>query len=63
MTGKQMKKISSMRNKLLIVFGTLIFTGGFMLGFLGMHTAHKAVKGKVEIHLKDKAADTAEIIQ
>ncbi|UTC74292.1 Cache 3/Cache 2 fusion domain-containing protein [Treponema sp. OMZ 792] len=57
-----MKKRFSMRNKLLIIFGTLIFAAGFTLGVLGVRTARKTVTEKVEIHLKDKAADTAEII-
>ena len=51
-----------MRNKLLIIVGALIFTAGFTLAVLGVRTARKAVTEKVVLHLKDKAADTAEII-
>ena len=57
-----MKKRFSMRNKLLIIVGALIFIAGFTLGVLGVRTARKTVTEKVEVHLKDKAADTAEII-
>lgn len=52
----------SIKNKLLIVFGLLIFVVGFTLGVLGIQVARRAVTEKVETHLKDKAADTAEII-
>ena len=57
-----MKKRFSMRNKLLIIVGALIFTAGFTLAVLGVRTARKAVTEKVVLHLKDKATDTAEII-
>ena len=57
-----MKKRGSIRNKLLIIVGALIFTAGFTLGVLGVRTARKTVSEKVVIHLKDKATDTAEII-
>ena len=57
-----MKKRGSIRNKLLIIVGALIFTAGFTLGGLGVRTARKTVSEKVVIHLKDKATDTAEII-
>lgn len=51
-----------MRNKLLLIFGALIVAVGFTLAFLGVSIARKAVTEKVEIHLKDKAEDTAAII-
>lgn len=51
-----------MRNKLLIVFGSLTFAVGFILALVGVRTARKAVTEKIEIHLKDKATDTAAII-
>ncbi|UTC82034.1 methyl-accepting chemotaxis protein [Treponema denticola] len=57
-----MKKRGSIRNKLLIIVGALIFTAGFTLGVLGVRTARKTVSEKVVTHLKDKATDTAEII-
>ena len=57
-----MKKRFSMRNKLLIIFGFLILTVGFILSVLAIRTARKAVTEKVETHLIDKATDTAEIL-
>ncbi|UTC66098.1 MULTISPECIES: methyl-accepting chemotaxis protein [unclassified Treponema] len=59
---KKEKKRFSIKNKLLIVFGLLVFTIGFTLAFLSAHIARRAVIEKIETHLKDKAADTAEII-
>ena len=58
-----MKKRFSMRNKLMIVFGLLILVACLTLGLLAVRKARKAVIEKVETHLIDKAADTAEIIQ
>ena len=52
----------SMKNKLMIVFGTLIFVAGFTLAFFAVRTARKAVTEKVETHLIDKATDTATIV-
>ena len=57
-----MKKRFSLRNKLMIVFGALIFVIGFTLALIGVRTARKAVTEKVETHLIDKATDTAEIL-
>ena len=51
-----------MRNKLLIIFGFLILTVGFILSVLAIRTARKAVTEKVETHLIDKATDIAEIL-
>ena len=59
---KKEKHRFSMRNKLMIVFGLLILTVGFILAFFAIRTARKAVTEKVETHLIDKATDTAEII-
>ena len=57
-----MKKRFSMRNKLLIIFGLLVLAAASVEGFLAVRTASKAVTEKVEAHLVDKAADTAEVI-
>ena len=57
-----MKKRFSMRNKLLIIFGLLVALATIIEGFLAIQTARKAVTEKIETHLIDKAADTAEII-
>ena len=51
-----------MRNKLLIIFGLLIAAAAITEGLLAVRTARKAVTEKIETHLIDKAADTAEII-
>ena len=56
------KKRLSLRNKLMLVFGALIFVVGFTLALIAVRTARKAVTEKVEAHLIDKATDTAEII-
>ncbi len=56
------KKKGSLRTKLLIVFGLLIFAVSFILAFFAIRTARKAVTEKVETHLIDKATDTAEIL-
>jgi len=56
------KKRFSLRNKLMIVFGALIFVVGFTLAFIAVRTARKAVTEKVDTHLIDKATDTANII-
>ena len=57
-----MKKRFSLRNKLMIIFGLLILSAGFILALLAVRTARKAVTEKVETHLIDKATDTANII-
>ena len=57
-----MKKRFSMRNKLLIIFGLLIVLATSVEGLLAIRTARRAVAEKIETHLKDKATDTAEII-
>ena len=57
-----MKHRFSLRNKLMLVFGALIFVVGFTLALIGVRTARKAVTEKVETHLIDKAIDTAEVI-
>ncbi|UTC68415.1 MULTISPECIES: methyl-accepting chemotaxis protein [unclassified Treponema] len=57
-----MKKRFSMQKKLLTIFGLLIFVAGFTLGVIGIRVARRAVTEKVEIHLTDKAIDTAAII-
>ena len=57
-----MKKRFSMRNKLLIIFGLLIVLATSIEGLLAIRTARRAVVEKIEIHLTDKATDTAEIL-
>ena len=57
-----MKHRFSLRNKLMLVFGALIFVAGFTLALIGVRTARKAVTEKVKTHLIDKATDVAEIL-
>ena len=52
----------SIRLKLLLIFGFLIALAIFALSILAFNIANKAVIEKVEIHLTDKAKDTAEIL-
>ncbi len=61
-TGVKAKKQFSIRNKLIIVFGTLIFVLNVTLSVISIRVAHLAVNEKVTKHLKDKAGDTALII-
>ncbi len=56
------KKIFSIRKKLIIVFGLLIIAAILIQGFMALRITQTAVTEKVETHLKDKALDTAEII-
>ena len=58
-----MRKRFSIRFKLILIFGLLIAMASLVEGLLAVRTARKAVTEKVETHLIDKAADTAEIIQ
>ena len=57
-----MKKRFSIRYKLIIIFGLLILTAGFIEGFMAVRSASKAVTEKVEAHLIDKANDVAEVV-
>ena len=57
-----MTKRFSIRNKLIIIFGLLILVACITLGLLAVRKARKAVTEKVEVHLIDKATDTANII-
>jgi len=57
-----MKKRFSIRYKLIIIFGALILAAGSIEELLAVRSASKAVTEKVEMHLLDKATDTAEIL-
>ena len=57
-----MKKRFSLRYKLILIFGLLIAIASLVEGLLAIRIARKAVTEKIETHLVDKAADTAEII-
>ncbi len=56
------KKIFSIKWKLVIIFGVLSFIIGLAGNIASIKIARKAVYEKVEIQLKEKAIDTAEII-
>ena len=59
---RKKKKRSSLRTEMMLVFGLLILAVCLTLGILAVRTASKAITEKVQIHLIDKATDTAEII-
>ncbi len=56
------KKRFSIRLKLLLIFGILVILAVSLLVFLAMNIARRAVTEKIETHLKDKATDTAEVL-
>ena len=57
-----MKKRFSLRYRLILIFGILIAAAGTTEGLLAIRIARKAVTEKIEVHLMDKARDTAEIL-
>ena len=57
-----MKKIFSIRKKLILIFGMLIVAAVFIQGFIAIQIAQNAVTERVESSFKNKAEDTAEII-
>ena len=59
---KERSRRVSIRIKLLGIFGSLIIISIIMLGILALNISRRAVQEKIEIHLKDKANDTAEIV-
>ena len=59
---KKEKKRGSLRTEMMLAFGLLLLAVCLTLGILAVRTASKAITEKVQIHLIDKATDTAEII-
>ena len=57
-----MKKRFSIKLKLLLIFGFLLVVSVFALGFIALSIARNAVTEKVQVHLVEKAEDTAEVI-
>ena len=57
-----MKKIFSIRKKLILIFGMLIVAAVFIQGFIAIRIAQNAVTERVESSFKNKAEDTAEIV-
>lgn len=56
------RKRFSIRKKMALIFGSLIMLSLILLGYLSIRRAKKAVIAKVTAHLRDKAADTAMIL-
>ena len=56
------KKRFSLRKKLMMIFGSLIFIALMIETVLGVTVARNVVTEKIQDHLTDKAADVAEII-
>ena len=61
-TAPRKAKRFSLRYKLILIFGLLIALASTIEGLLAVRTARKAVTEKVAVHLTDKAADVATII-
>ena len=57
-----MKKTFSIRKKLIIRFGILIVTAVFIQSFIAIRITQSAVTERVEASFKNKAEDTAEIV-
>ncbi|MGP1495410.1 MAG: methyl-accepting chemotaxis protein [Treponema sp.] len=57
-----MAKKSSLKNKLIFIFGALVAMASLVEGLLAVRIARKAVTEKVEAQLIEKATDTAEIV-
>ena len=55
-------KIFSMGKKLLILFAAIVVISVSTQGIIGAVMSKKAILEKVEIHLKDKATDTADLV-
>ena len=60
--AKKVKARFSLKKKLILIFGILIAAAGIIEIVLAVVIARRAVTEKVEVHLIDKANDTAEII-
>ena len=57
-----MKIRFSLKNKLILIFGSLVALASLIEVILAVNIARKAVTEKVETHLINKAVDTGEII-
>ena len=56
------KKRFSISKKLVLIFGVLITVAIFIVSLLAIILSRKATIEKIEVHLEDKAKDTAEVI-
>jgi len=59
---KTKKRNVSIRLKLLVIFGLLSIVSVSSLAFLALSISERAVKDKIEVYLKDKAAETSATI-
>ena len=57
-----MKKRFSLKNKLIIVFGSLMISGAVIQGVIALRTARLAVTEKITAHLIDKADEVSDTI-
>ena len=57
------KQRFSIRLKLFVIFGALVVGSIFMLGFLQMTIAKKAITEKISTHIEDKAVITAQLVE
>lgn len=55
-------KIFSMGKKILIFFALIVVISVSTQGIIGAVMSKKAILERIEIHLKDKAADTADLV-
>nr|WP_315314143.1 hypothetical protein [Treponema denticola] len=55
-------KIFSIGKKLLILFASIVVISVSTQGIIGAVMSKRAILEKVEVHLKDKATDTADLI-
>lgn len=62
MHNEKMIRRFSLKTKLIVIFGILVAAACTIEGVLAIYIARKTVSEKVSTHLKDKAADIAEII-
>lgn len=60
--GVSEDKVFSMGKKLLILFASIVIISVSTQGIIGALMAKKAILQKIEIHLTDKASDTAALI-
>ena len=57
-----MKKRFSLKNKLIIIFGSLMAAGMIIQGIIALHIARLAVTEKITTHLIDKADEVSDVI-
>ena len=63
MKNKKAKKRFSIKLKLFVVFGASAVVSIFMLGFLQITIAKKAITEKISTHIEDRAVITAQLVE